>query len=154
MKRCKRFFSPLVHLRTRAFSGPFFQRSGSFCVKGPGNAYAFGGQLAPAMAAFGQATAVDAVQITFTKCVDIPGPGLTGIEIQVNGGAWTEVTAAAEDDPPGDGTVWTVTPDQTLQAGDEVRWRYDSDGGANGSILDCSESADIGDQDIPVTNAL
>ena len=135
----------LVMLRTRGLSGPMFQQwNGSTCIKGVGNAYALGGPLSGPKAVYGITLSPTIIEVSFTQCVSITGP--TGIEVQYDGGAWTQVTSVAETSP----TVWSfVVPN--IDPGDEVRWRYT---GGSDTIVDCDEGEDIGDQEIPIQNSL
>lgn len=142
--RCPRPVNRLVMLRTRGLSGPLYQNTGKACVASIGSAHGAGGPLSGPKPASGIVTDATSIQITFTQCVNITG--VTGIEYQINGGAWTQVTAVAKVSD----TVWDFTVG-TITAGDEVNWRYV---GGSGTIVDCVDASDIGDQQIPVTNNL
>ena len=84
------------------------------------------------------------VEVRFTSCVTIGAN--TGIELQIDEGAWQAVTGRA-----GSGSTYTFVPATAIAAGDVVRWPYI---GGSGSILDCEDSEDIGNQEIPVENPL
>jgi len=132
-------------MKARGLSGPFFQNVGpSLCAKSAGSYFGVGGPGAGPRAVYGVVLSATSVEIRFSSCVTIGA--LTGIELQIDGGAWVQVTGQAGSD-----TVYTFTPATAVQPGDEVRWRYV---GGSGSILDCEDAEDIGDQQIPVGNPL
>ena len=142
---CRGPINRLVMLKKKGIGGPFYQRvAPGVCVAAPGSYYDVGGPGAGPRAIYGVVLSETSVEVRFTSCVAIGA--VTGIELQIDGGAWEQVTGQA-----GSGTVYTFTPATAIQAGDVVRWRYT---GGSGSILDCEDSEDIGDQEIPVENPL
>ena len=143
-RRCPRPINRLVMLRAKGLEGPRFQNIGPTCVKGQGNFYGIGGPGSGPRAASGIVIGAIGVELRFTHCVDILG--LTGIDVQIAGGAWTQVTGETE---MSDTVYRFVTPN--IDPGDDVRWRYI--GGSN-SIVDCDNAEDIGDQEIAVNNPL
>lgn len=143
--RCPRPINRLVMMRTKGLSGATFQNVGAgVCVKGPGSYYGVGGPGSGPRATVGVVTTSTGVEITFSSCVNVSG--LTGVEVQIEGGAWVQVTGETK---MSDTVYQFVTPN--IDPGDEVRWRYV--GGSN-TILDCDGADDIGDQEIPVQNSL
>lgn len=145
-RRCPRPINRLVMLRTKGLEGPRFQNTGSGCVKGQGNYYGVGGPGSGVTAVAGTAIDLSTIQIRFSLCASVVG--VTGVEYQINGGAWTACTGALEVSD----TLWNfdITP-ATIDPGDAVRWRYL--GGTN-TIVDCEEAEDIGPQEVAVANPL
>ena len=132
--RCRGPIQRLVMFRARNLLGPVYQHvSPSTCLANAGNY--LGSIGSGPRARSGLVLDATTLQITFTKCVAISAT--TGFEYQIGDGAWTEVAAFAEADPPGDGTVWEFTtgaiPDLT-----QVRWRM-----AEGAAVDCDEGEDV-----------
>lgn len=145
-RRCPRPVNRLVMLRTKGLEGPRFQNTGSHCVKGQGNFFGIGGPGSGVSALFGTVLDASTIQATFSACVSISG--VTGIEYQVDGGAWLACTGVAKVSD----TVWNfdITPG-TIDPGDVVRWRYL---GGSDTVVDCEEAEDIGPQEIVVNNPL
>jgi hypothetical protein len=135
----------LLMMRARGLNGPVFQRVGVRTLARSAGNYVGTVGSGP-IARFGLIVDETTVRITFTQCVAISGT--TGFEYQIGTGAWTAVSAVAEADPPGDGTVWDFTtgsiPDLT-----EVRWRM-----AEGAATDCDEGEDVPAATLLIGNVL
>lgn len=130
--------------RTKNRIGPFYQDNGVRCVKPIGNFLAPGMPGSGPQAFAGLVTDATTIRVLFTLCVNVAGP--TGIQYQIDGGTWTQVTSVAKiNDTTYDFTVGAINP------GEVVRWRYV---GGSDTIVDCKDAADIGDQEIPVENPL
>lgn len=92
----------------------------------------------------GLVTESNEVTIYFSACVVISGT--TGIEVNIDDGGWVEVSGYSQvSDTIVEFTVGSIAP------GDTVQWRY---AGGSGTLVDCEESEDIGDQFINVDNPL
>ena len=130
--------------RLKLPSGPMFQNTGNACVHSMGNYYGFGGPGSGPRAASGTVIDANTVEIRFTQCVVVSS--VVGVEITIDGAGWGAGAFSDISD-----TVIRFTVSTTIQPGDVVRWRYL---GGFDSIIDCSDSADIGAQEIPVTNSL
>lgn len=89
----------------------------------------------------------DTIRILGTACMEITGT--TGIEYNINGAGWTEISGYTEVSP----AVWdiTLTAPDTIDPDDTVQVRYV---GESGTIVDCGAGEDIGDQLIDVQNTL
>ena len=81
------------------------------------------------------------IEVTFSQCVSVGA--LTGIEYQINGGSWVQVTGETKMTD----TVYRFVV-SGISLGDTVLWRYV---GGSGSIVDCNAAADVGDLQAPVT---
>lgn len=145
-KRCSGPVNNLVMHRMRGLSGPFFQNlGGGQCIKGVGNYWAPGMPGSGPQAIRGEVLTSTTIKIVFTQCADISAT--TGIEYEIDGGAWTPVLGTLEISE----TEWQFTTGN-IDPGDFVSWRYI---GGSDSILDCQESEDIGDQGpVPLDNPL
>ena len=129
--------------RTKSLHGPYYQDNGVRCIKSLGNFLAPGMPGSGPQALFGVVIDANTIRITFSQCVTISGT--TGLEYNIDGGAWAPVTGSAGSD-----TVWDFTTG-VIDPGDIVRWRY---AGGSDTIVDCDDSADIGAQEAPVDNPL
>ena len=146
--RCHRPINRLILHRQAGLAGPFFQDTGTACVKSMGNFRGSGKPGSGPRAVSGLVLDGDTVQIRFSLCVNVATPA--SCQIQIDGGTWENCTAAVD---AGSGVLWNFTNAvaQTIDPGSTVVWRYTS--GSSG-IVDCSESEDIGDQQVNVDNPL
>lgn len=141
--RCPRPVNRLITWRNKGLNGPLGQNIGNGrCLFNPGQYWSPFAQGARAV--HGVVLTSTGIEITFSACVSISG--LTGIEVRIDGGAWTQVTGETQ---MSDTVYRFVTPN--IDPGDVVRWRYI---GGSGTIVDCDGGEDIGDQEIPVDNQL
>ena len=145
-RRCPRPVHRLIMHRLKLPSGPMFQNTGNACVHSMGNFYGVGSPGSGVSALFGTVLDTSTIQVAFSACVSISG--VTGVEYQVDGGAWVSCTGVTKVSD----TVWNfdITPG-TIDPGDDVRWRYL---GGSDTIVDCAEAEDIGPQELVVNNPL
>lgn len=132
--------------RLRLPFGPIMQKAGpGVWVKSQGNYFGVGAPGSGPQATSGLVVDANTVEIRFSQCVSISGN--TGIELQIDSGAWVQVTGYLKVDD----TTYRFTSATVVEAGDVVRWRYV---GGSDTIQGCESAEDIGDQEIPVSNPL
>jgi hypothetical protein len=120
-----------------------FQNTGSSCVHTMGNYFGVGSPGAGPKPVAGVVSDANTLRITFSQCVSISSNA--GIEYRIDAGAWTQVASRTSVSD----TVWNFGT-VAISPGDDVRWRYTG----GGSIVDCENAENIGEQEIPVQNPL
>ena len=137
MARCRGPVNRLIMLRKKGISGPFFQNTGSVCVKGMGNAFDAGGPLNSFAAQRLQCeTDPSGFCVIFNREIEPTSSPTLGVSVTVNA-AGSAFNASIS----GNQICYTFVDPDLLVEGDEIIWAYDgpiADGGS-GNIRDTSD---------------